>query len=188
VKLIATDEITRINRWADELVAAFKPKLLSPPEREYEFFIDHLANFIRKHNDDFDIITQVIEAAEQDDPVAHGALERRFHQILDEHRLPPGCLNDYMRRASKEPRRGRFSYEDYGRNIGFLIMVRLICQDCGLQPTRNRASRRRRHPCGCSAISDACKRTRIDALEISESRLANLWGTQGKITELLVDA
>jgi hypothetical protein len=186
VSLIITGDVERMARWADRLVEQTKPRLTSPMEREYEYFVDSLANFIRDRGDDFKVITETIEAADQGDPVAYGALERRFHEILDEHRLPPGSLNDFMRRAGKKDSRGRYGYEDYRRNVGLMVMVRLVCQAFSLPPTRNREARRALRPCACSVVADALQRAGID--NVGESRLANLSGRQGKISTLMVDA
>ena len=107
--------------------------------------------------------------------------------MLKRSEMPPASLRDYHRRVSGTPtaQRGRFSYEDYRRNIGFMAMVRLACQTFSLPATRNRAQRRAQRPCGCSVVADRLQRADID---VSESRLTNLWGQQGKIAILFVDA
>ena len=181
---ILTSDLARMNRWADKLVERIKPKLTSPADREYEWFVHNLVGLIRRG--DFKTMTGVIEAAEQGaDPVAHAALDLAFHEMLDAGQMPTVALRDYHRRVSSPPKRGRFSYEDYRRNVGFMALVRLTCQAFSLPPTRNREQRRSQRPCGCSVIAEGLQRGGID---VSESRLTNLWGQQGKIAMLFVDA
>jgi hypothetical protein len=175
--------LTEMNRWADALVARVKPELTSSAEREVEWFVHDLMGYIRRG--DFKIMTQAIAAAEQGDPVAHAALDRVFHEMLDAGEMPGAALRDYHRRASGAPKQGRFSYEDYRRNAGFMVLVRLTCQTFSLPATRNREQRRARRPCGCSVIAEALQRTEIN---ISESRLTNRWGRHGKIVTVYVDA
>jgi hypothetical protein len=183
---ILASDLARMNQWADKLVERIKLKLISPADREYEWFVHNLAGLLR--GGDFETMTEVIEAAEQGaDPVAHAALDLVFHEMLDAGEMPTAALRDYHRRVSGAPmsQRGRFSYEDYRRNIGFMALVRLTCQVFSLPASRNREQRRSQRPCGCSVIAEGLQRGGID---VSESRLTNLWGQQGKIAMLFVDA
>ena len=191
VSAILAGDIVRMNQWADEFIARIKPQLTSPPEHEQDWFVHHLAGFVRRG--DFTTMTEVIDAAEKGDPVAHCALDLVFHEMLDASETPPASLRDYHRRVSGTPtaQRGPVLIRRLPANIAFMALVRLACQTFSLPDgkklpaTRNREQRRAQKPCGCSVVADGLQRADID---VSESRLTNLWGQQGKIAILFVDA
>src|SRR5262245_47389752 len=130
---------------------------------------------------------KVIEAAENGDVIAHRSLMQAFHQMLDVGEMPPASLRVYAARFNlsndqgirqPEPQRkaGRTPYEHLHRNQGLMLLIVFTCEAFNLPPTRNREARRRRQPCGASIVEAVARRLGI---EVSESRLTNLWAGHG---------
>jgi hypothetical protein len=94
------------------------------------------------------------------------------------------CWTGAKRRArARGPlkrKRGQHAWwENWRRDIGIACVVYLAHIQLGLNPTRNRESRRARRPSACSIVAEALRRTGTD---ISESRVQNIWaGLSGEI-------
>lgn len=116
---------------------------------------------------------KVIEAADQGDVIAHEALVCVFAEML----TPPAQLKAYVERTALHgpPTRKAGAYTPYDnwlRDISFAVLVYWIHNGFGLHPTRNRESRRAQRPSACSIAATALRRSGID---ISESRVQNIW-------------
>jgi len=126
-------------------------------------------------------LMNIIAAAEDGDYVADRALTLAHHSMMNAGEWPPQHLVAYMGRRDlgqtlqRKPG-GHSPHEHVRRNYAFAVMMALACEVYGLQPNRNRATRRARRPSGASLVADAAKQAGYD---VSESRLTNLWAVHG---------
>jgi hypothetical protein len=158
-------------------VDRIRDKLVEPPREWLEAQLrDHLRRGLIETQ-------QVVEDAEAGDEIAHAALTRVYHEMLDAGEMPGATLRAYKARADLRPapRRAAGAYawhDNWRRDWGFMALICLACEAFNFNPTRNRESRRARRPCGASVVAAALQRRSID---VSEARLTNLWSQQGKI-------
>jgi hypothetical protein len=125
---------------------------------------------------------KVIEAADQGDEIAHRALVCVFAEM----QAPPAQLKAYVERAAlqgpKTRKPGQHGpYDNWRRDIGIAVLVYWVRQQFGLSPTRNRESRRARRPSASSVVAAAMRR---NGIEISESRVQNIWS---RLTGAVID-
>jgi hypothetical protein len=127
---------------------------------------------------------KVIAAADAGDEVADAALAYAFHSMMDRGEKPPACMVAYEARARMrgpiKRKAGRHTwYENWRRDIGIACFVYAVSTRLGLNPTRNRESRRARRPSAASVVAEAMSRNGVD---ISESRVNTIWsGLAGSI-------
>jgi hypothetical protein len=75
------------------------------------------------------------------------------------------------------PKPGGYTpYQHLLRDPRLLLLMVFTCEIFKLQPTRNRQAKRAGQPCGASLVAATVQRLGID---VSESRLTNLWGKNG---------
>jgi hypothetical protein len=120
---------------------------------------------------------KVIAEAEAGDVVSHDVLMAEFHDLLDDHQLPPVSLCAYARATDKHPKRkaGGYVWADHWvRNYGVSILVYLTSEVFELRPTRSRDARRKSlYPSGASLVAAALGRRGIASFD--ERRVENIW-------------
>jgi hypothetical protein len=120
---------------------------------------------------------KVIAEAEAGDVVSHDVLMAEFHDLLDNHQLPPVSLCAYARATDKHPKRkaGGYIWADHWvGNYGVSILVYLASEVFELRPTRSRDARRKSlYPSGASLVAAALGRRGIASFD--ERRVENIW-------------
>jgi hypothetical protein len=127
------------------------------------------------------IASMAVEAADKGDEIADAALRKigaELQVLLVQGRdLAPGHLQViayFQRVALRAPhkrKRGRAWYDDWYRNHAICVLIIAACLEFGVQPTRNRESRRAdRQPSGISQVTAALARNRINLDESTIQR------------------
>jgi len=134
---------------------------------------------------------KAVEAADKGDEIADAALRDVGSELqtplVQGRELAPGHLQviAYYQRAGKRPPhkrpRGQRWYDDWMRNINICVLTVLACREFGVQPTRNRESRRaNKDPSGLSLVVAALARNKIFIDETSVQR--HIWlGLPGEL-------
>jgi hypothetical protein len=189
--LILADEQRAINRMA--LAVAM---VLHTMEKEHsrKWLKTTLQRYLREGA--LTISEKAVEAADAGDEIADGALRdvgAELQTALVQGRdLAPGHLQviAYFQRAGrraphKRPRGQRW-YDDWFRNLAICILVQLACAEYGVDPTRNRESRRaKQYPSGISLVVGALARNKIHIEEESVQR--HIWlGLPGELARQIV--
>jgi hypothetical protein len=115
-----------------------------------------------------------IASARAGDILAHEALMREFHEMLDEGAMPPASLRAYAAERDLHPRRGKGAgwWVNFQRDFGISFLVHLTCEAYGIAATRNSASSRKT-PCAAAVVADALTRS---GRAITEKAVANVCG------------
>jgi hypothetical protein len=113
-------------------------------------------------------VVKAVEAAEQGDEIADAALREVGAELMEQRsgHIGEGQILAYLQRAAlRAPygrRPGRPWYDDYQRNLGFCVLIKLACRVFGFHATRSLESRRpNRQPSGVSLIREALVRNGI---------------------------
>jgi hypothetical protein len=133
-------------------------------------------------------VIKVVEAADKGDEIADAALREVGAELLE---LPSGRPGDiqiiaYLQRAAQRAphkrKRGRQWYDQWSRDLAICLLIQLACKEFGVRPTRNRASvSAKRKPSGCSLVTAALARNKIDLDERSIQQ--NIWlGLPGELS------
>jgi hypothetical protein len=135
------------------------------------------------------IAAKAVEAAYKGDEIADAALRRVYAEMAGGtiEKRGPGHLQIWaygqpavLRPPNKRPRGHRW-YDDWVRNLDICFLVDLACREFGVNPTRNRESRRtKRQPSGISLVVGALARNGIYIEETSVQR--HIWlGLPGEL-------
>ena len=107
-------------------------------------------------------VIKAVEAAEQGDEIPDAALREVGAELMEQHsgHIGKGQILAYLQRAAlRAPygrRPGRVWYDDYQRNVGFCVLIKLASRVFGLHATRSQESRRPGRPqSGVSLIHEA---------------------------------
>jgi hypothetical protein len=169
--------ITEIATWIDQVEHKLKQ------EATAESLLAMLCDYLRRG-----LIERmtVIENAENDgDHIAHQALMREFHEMLDVGEMPPASLRAYAARVALKPVTkgpGAHTWHDnWLRDLRIASLVEMACRAFELRPYRNREQRRRQVPSGCSLVAAALARRGFR--DLSEARVEGIWRKLGRTTE-----
>ena len=131
-------------------------------------------------------VIKVVEAADkQDDELADAALREVGAELqtalIQKRNLPTGHLQiiGYLQRVASRPphrrKRGGAWYINYVRDVVICSLIGLACRAFGVDPTRNRESRRAdRYPSGCSLVTKGWERHGVHLEEGSVQE--HIWG------------
>jgi hypothetical protein len=177
--MVVFDERRAINR-VSIWVALARSRLRKEWSREW------LETTLRRHlRGGLITVVKVVEAADQGDEIADGALREVGAELLEAHLLGrpswrPGDLQIlayYQRTSLRAPyKRGRGQqwYDDWARNLMICLLIELACKEFGIKPTRNRESRRTsREASGCSLVAAGLARNKISLKETTVQR--HIW-------------
>jgi hypothetical protein len=168
--------IAEIMTWVEQVEDKLKEEATA--ESLLDILCDHLRRGLIER-------MSVIESAEKDgDHIAHQALMRLFHEMLDIGAIPPASLRAYAARvALKPPTRGPGAHtwhENWLRDLRIAFLVEMACGAFDVRPYRNREQRRRLAPSGCSLVAAALARR---GFRVSEQGVEGIWRKLGRIAE-----
>lgn len=122
-------------------------------------------------------ILQAVAWADGGCPIADAALRRVFAETLERNEEPSATLKAYgVKAALRGPvtrGRGHYWFDDWGRNIGFALLVRATSLKFNLPMTRNREQRRRRQPSAPTIVAAALGRYKFNTREKTVENIAN---------------
>lgn len=135
------------------------------------FSLEWLEKAIRnelRNGSSLTFVVKAVEAAEQGDEIADAALREVGAELMEQRsgHIGEGQILAYLQRAAlRAPhgrRPGRAWYDDYQRNVGFCVLIKLACRVFGLHATRSLESRRPGRPqSGVSLIHEALVRNGV---------------------------
>ena len=118
-----------------------------------------------RDGDSLTFVIKVIELPTDGDEIADAALREVGAELMERRfgRLGEGQILAYLQRAVLRPPlgrgRGRAWYDDYQRNIGICVLIKLACRVFGVHATRSQESRRPNRPqSGVSLITEGLSR------------------------------
>ena len=147
-----------------------------------------------RDGDSLTFVIKVIEFAERDgDEIADAALREVGAELMERRfgRLGEGQILAYLQRAVLRPPlgrgRGRAWYDDYQRNIGICVLIKLACRVFGVHATRSQESRRPNRPqSGVSLITEGLSNNKVFIEEQSVQK--HLWfGVPGVLAKSIND-
>ena len=146
---------------------------------------------------DLEFQKEVIQSAENGDPLAHRALTRTYKELRNR-RIDPSVVVEayFLTHGDRPPSKGRGRYKtssafgnppvaitNIGRDITVVLLICLTCGALGLRPTRSSASE---GPSRASVVSLALKKSQGRGIWIGERRLNNLYSRWGRIVQTYI--
>jgi hypothetical protein len=121
-----------------------------------------------RNGDSLAFAVKAVEAADRGDEIADAALREVGSELMERRsgRLGEGQILAYYQRAGLQAPHGRAPgrawYDQYQRNLGICVMIKLACRVFGVHATRSlKGGRPNRPQSGVSLITVALARNRI---------------------------